>query len=145
MHFQGFLQVYGMILIMMLFVPFGVYHSRTEPYTIGYLWGYFLPIGYAGLMSGIIVLLYPKLALVGKLRFGSVMILAGLFLFLTFFFFPEVYSINLLHNTSFDRNQVDVDYPIGNSVVWGLSLSSMIVGLSLNMKRKTEKDGGIAG
>ena len=117
MHFQPFRLVYGLILVMMLFVPFGVYHSRVEPYIIGSLWGYHLPVGYCGLIFGIIVILYPKLAFVGKLRFGSFMILVGLFLLLSFFFWPKVNSINLLHKTSFDGNQVDVDSPIGNSII----------------------------
>ena len=71
-----------------------LFQSRT--YIIGYLWGYHLPVGYAGFIAGIMVVLYSKLALVRKLRFGSIMIVVGLFLFLSFFFWPKVYSINLL-------------------------------------------------
>ena len=123
------------MLVMLLFVPFGAYYSRVEPYIIGYLWGYHLPVGYAGLIAGIMVVLYSKLALVRKLRFGSIMIVVELFLFLSFFFWPKVYSINLLQNTRFDGTQVDIDSSIGNSVVWGLSLISIIVGLLLSMKR----------
>ena len=136
MHRQSFRLVYGLMFIILLLVPFGVYHSKVEPYVIGHLWGYHLPVGYVGLLSGIIVILYSKLALVGKLRFGSVMMLAGLSLVLTLFFFPQDRVINMLHNTSFNGNQVDIDFAIGNLVVWGLSLVSIIVGLLLDMKRK---------
>jgi hypothetical protein len=122
---------------MLLILPFGVYHSIAEPYVTGHLWGHHLPVGYVGFLSGIIVIFYPQLAHVEKLRLGSIMALAGLFLLLSLFFFPKIYSINLLHNTSFDGNQIDIDYSIGTSVVWGLSLLSILVGLFLRLKRKT--------
>ena len=61
---------YGLLLGTVLFIPFGAYHSRVEPYIIGFLWGYHLPVGYAALVSGLVVILYPKLtALKGRLDF----------------------------------------------------------------------------
>ncbi len=127
--------VYGLVLVAVLFTPFGVYDSILEPYVIGSLWGYHLPVGYVGLVSGIMVVLYPKLAVVRSLRFGSVMILVGLFLLLSFFFSPKDYFVNLRHGRSFDGGQIDVDYPAGNSVVWGLSLLSIAAGSVLRTRR----------
>ena len=134
MDFQPFRLVYGLMLILMLFVPFGVYHSISEPYIIGHLWGYHLPVGYIGLLSGSMVILHPKLF--GNLRFGSVMIFIGLFLTLSLYCFPKDYFVNLLHNTSFNGNQIDIDYSIGNSTVLGLSFVNIIAGFLLNTKRK---------
>lgn len=69
-----------------------------------------------------------------RLRFGSLMMLIGLFLLLSFFFSPKDYFINLLHGTSFNSGQIDVDYTVGNSAVWGLSLLSIVIGLALRTK-----------
>lgn len=135
MDLQPLRLVYGLVLVAILFTPFGVYHSISEPYIIGSLWGYHLPVGYAGLASGIIAILYPKLALVKNLRFGSFMILIGLFLLLSFFFSPKDYFVNLFHRTSFEGGQIDVDYPAGNSIVWGLSILSIATGSVLRTKR----------
>ncbi len=52
--------VYGLALVAILFTPFGVYHSVVEPYVVGSLWGYSLPIGYIGLALGIIAILFSK-------------------------------------------------------------------------------------
>lgn len=135
MILQSLRLVYVLVLIGVLFVPFGAYHSMSEPYIQGYLWGYNLPVGYAGLVSGIVAILFPKLPTVRKLRFGSVMILLGLFLLLSFFFSPKDYFINLLRGTRFDGSQIDIDSPIGNSVVWGLSLFSVASGSLLRTRR----------
>ena len=120
---------YGIMLGSLLVTPFGVYHSRSEPYIIGYLWGYDLPIGYIGLLLGIVVVLYPRLNALRSLRLSSLMPFIGLFLLLSFFFFPNYYFINLLHGTNFSSGQIDVDFPVGNSAVWGLSLLSISLGL----------------
>ena len=77
---------YSIILIALLFIPFGVYHSRSEPYLIGSLWGYQLPIGYVGLLLGLFVILYSRMAFGKNLRFGSVMIGIGFLLILSFLF-----------------------------------------------------------
>ena len=134
MTFQFLRLAYGAMLVAMLFIPFGVYHSTSEPYIEGFLWGYHLPLGYVGLLSGVVVILYPMLTMPRRLRFGSLMMLIGLFLLLSFFFSPKDYFINVLHGTSFNSGQIDVDYPVGNSVVWGLSLLSIVIGLALRIK-----------
>ena len=121
--------VYGIMLGALLVTPFGVYHSRSEPYIIGSLWGYHLPIGYIGLFLGIVILLYPRLNNVRSFRFSSFMPFIGLLLLLSFILTPRYYFINLLHGTNFSDSQIDIDYPVGNSVVWGLSLLSIALGL----------------
>ena len=128
MRLQLLRLVYGMLLGALLVTPFGVYHSRSEPYIIGALYGYHLPIGYIGLLLGILVVLYPRLSTLRSLKFSSLMIFIGLSLLLSFLFFPKDYFINLLHGTSFSPSQIDVDYPIGNSAVLGLSLLSIVIG-----------------
>ncbi|MDQ1279403.1 MAG: hypothetical protein QG670_665 [Thermoproteota archaeon] len=127
--------VYGLILFAIVFIPFGVYHSRSEPYIIGSLWGYNLPIGYVGLVSGLLVILYQKIDFLKDLKFGSMMIVIGFFLLLSFLFSPKDFFVNLLSGTSFSSGQIDIDFPVGNSVVWGLSLFSIISGLFLKTKR----------
>jgi hypothetical protein len=131
--------VYGLILVAILFTPFGVYHSRLEPYIVGNLWGYNLPIGYVGLSSGLLVILYQKIDFVKDLKFGSLMIVIGVFLILTFLFSPKDFFVNLLHGTSFSAAQIDIDYPVGNSAVWALSLFSIITGLLLRTKQLHSK------
>src|SRR3990172_12159618 len=124
---------YGLLLVAVLFVPFGAYHSRVEPYLIGFLWGYQLPVGYVALVSGLLVILYPKLtALRGRLDFLVVAI--GLVLLLSFMLSPKDFFINLLHGTSFSSAQIDVDSPVGNILVWGLSLLSLALGFVLRAK-----------
>ena len=130
--------VYGLMLFAILFTPFGVYHSRSEPYIIGNLWGYDLPIGYIGLASGLLVILYQKIDFLKKSKFGSIMIIIGIFLLLSFLFSPKDFFINLLNGTSFSAGQIDIDSPVGNSAVWGLSLFSIITGLLLRIKRLYE-------
>lgn len=125
---------YGLALIAIIFTPFGVYHSISEPYIIGSLWGYHLLVGYAGLVLGILVILYPKIGFVRNLRFGSVMILIGLFLILSFIP-PKDYFVNMIHGTTFDPGQIDVDYPAGNSVVLALSILSLAMGLASRIKQ----------
>lgn len=119
---------YGVILSALLFTPFGVYHSRVEPYITGYLWGYNLPIGYVGVLLGTAAVLYPRLKALRRLRFSSFMPLIGLFLLLAFFFSPKDYFINLIHGTNFSPVQIDVDFAVGNSAVLGLSILSIAFG-----------------
>jgi hypothetical protein len=120
---------YGVMLGALLVMPFGVYHSRVEPYITGYLWGYNLPIGYLGLLLGIAAVLYPRLNTLRSLRFSSFMPIIGLTLFLTFLFSPKDYFINLVHGTNFSSVQIDVDFAVGNSAVLGLSILSIAFGL----------------
>jgi hypothetical protein len=125
--------VYGVILAALLLVPFGVYHSGAEAYVTGSLWGYNLPIGYVGLISGVLAIIHPKIGNLKKMGFGSFMTLIGIFLLLLFVLSPKDYFINLIHGTCFDS--VDVDYPVGNSAVLGLSPFSIVSGLMLGTYR----------
>src|SRR3989304_9051460 len=68
---------YGVMLIAVLFVPFGVYHSMTEPYVAGALWGFLLPVGYIAAASGITVILYPRSTLLKRLGLGYLLMLIG--------------------------------------------------------------------
>ena len=120
---------YGVMLGALLVTPFGAYHSISEPYITGHLWGYHLPIGYVGLLLGILAVGYPKLAFLKNRNFGSLMVLIGLLLLLSFVLSPKEYFINLIHGTNFSSSQIDVDIPVGNSAVWGLSLLSTALGL----------------
>lgn len=129
MRLQLLRLAYGVVLGALLFTPFGVYHSRVEPYITGYLWGYNLPIGYAGLLLGIVAVLYPRLNALRRLSFSSFMPFIGLFLLLSFFFSPKDYFINLIHSTNFSSVQIDVDFAVGNSAVLALSLLSIAFGL----------------
>jgi hypothetical protein len=121
---------YGVMLGALLVMPFGVYHSISAPYITGYLWGYDLPIGYVGLLIGILAVLYPKVSHLRSLKFSSLMPIIGLFLLLTLIFSPNYYFINLLHGTSFSSFQIDVDFQLGNLAVVGLSILSIALGLA---------------
>jgi MFS family permease len=124
-----FFQVaYGVMLSALLATPFGIYHSRVEPYITGYLWGYYLPIGYVGLLLGIVAVLYPRLNRLKSLRFSAFLLFIGLSLFLAFLFSPKDYFINLINGTKFSPAQIDVDFALGNSAVLGLSLFSIAFG-----------------
>lgn len=124
---------YGVLLIAVLFIPFGDYHSRAEPYIAGFLWGYELPVGYVALVSGLAVLFYPKLPLLkGRLDFVVVMI--GLVLLLSLSISSKDFFINLLNGTDFNAGQIDVDSAVGNVVVWVLSLFSLALGFALRAK-----------
>jgi hypothetical protein len=117
MRLQLLQVAYGVMLGALLFTPFGVYHSRAEPYITGYLWGYHLPVGYVGLLLGMVAVLYPRLHALRRLRFSAFMPLIGLSLFLTFLFSPKEYFINLINGTNFSPAQIDVDFALGNPAV----------------------------
>jgi hypothetical protein len=129
-HFQIIHLVYSILLGALLVTPFGVYHSLSEPYITGYLWGYNLPIGYIGLLLGTIIILYPKVNPLKSLKFSSLMPFIGLFLLLTLIFSPNHYFINLQHGTSFSSAQIDVDFQLGNSAVVFFSFLSIVLGLA---------------
>ena len=117
--------VYGITLIALLFVHFGVYHSFSEPSVMGILWGYYLPIGYIGLALGLLVIFYPKIAVVKKLGFGLMMAVIGFVLVFSLLLSPKDFFVNLLHNTSLSSGYIDIDYAIGNWLVWALTLFSI--------------------
>jgi hypothetical protein len=131
--------VYGTLLVAVLFVPFGTYHSTVEPYVTGTLWGYQLPVGYVGLVAGLAVLFSPKLQLLkGRLDFAVVTI--GLVLLLSMLLSSREFFINLVNGTNFTTTQLNVDSSVGNLVVWGLSLLSLALGFLIRARvfRSTE-------
>jgi hypothetical protein len=62
--------LFGTTLMTVLFIPFGVYHTMTEPYVVGTLWGFMLPIGYVAAASGVAIVLYSRSRLLKKIGFG---------------------------------------------------------------------------
>lgn len=123
--------LYGIALIALLFTPFAFYFSRAEPYFMGYIWGYHLPIGYIGLVLGLLVILSPKIA--RKLNFGTIMVVIGLSLLISVYLSPYEYFINLIHGTNFPGGAIDVEYPIGHIVTLYLALFSIIIGLAMRI------------
>jgi hypothetical protein len=129
-RFQIIHLVYSVLLGALLVMPFGVYHSLTEPYITGYLWGYDLPIGYIGLLLGMMIVFYPKVNPLKSLKFSALMPIIGLFLLVTIIFSPTYYFINLQHGTSFSAAEIDVDFQLGNSAVVIFSFLSVTLGLA---------------
>ncbi len=129
MRFQAVRFVYGLMLSGLLFTPFIFYHSRAEPYIMGTLWGYQLPIGYVGLLLGILAVIYPRLNLLKNLRFSTIMAISGLALLAALIFNPSDYLINTLNGTNFTPSQMDVDASLGSLAVVWLSFLSITVGL----------------
>jgi hypothetical protein len=128
-----------MMLVAVLFVPFGVYHSMIEPYVTGFLWGFLLPVGYVALASGIAVIVYPRLTLLKILGFDFLLILIGFFLLLSLLAFPKEFFINLVQGTSFSYGSIDIDFPIGNSTVLLLSLVSVGAGFAVKARKIFEQ------
>jgi hypothetical protein len=120
---------YSVLLGALLFTPFGIYHSITQPYVAGALWGYQLPVGYVGLLLGVLMAVYPKVGKLKTLPFSLLMVIAGASLGAALLFSPNTYFINLLHGTHFSPSQIDVDFALGNPAVLGLSLLSLAGGL----------------
>jgi hypothetical protein len=71
---------YGALLTAVLFFPFGVYHSVTEPYVSGALWGFMLPVGYVAAASGVALILFQRSTLLKRLGLGYLLILVGFLL-----------------------------------------------------------------
>jgi hypothetical protein len=114
--------IYGPALIAVMTAPFGVYHSLSEARIMGTLWGYHLPIGYLGLALGLLVMAYPHTGLAKKASFAALMTSIGFIFMITILLTPEEYFVSLIHQTNPETAMIDIDYPIGNSIVWGLSL-----------------------
>jgi hypothetical protein len=95
----------------------------------GALWGYQLPVGYVGLLLGVLMAVYPKVGKLKTLPFSLLMVIAGASLGAALLFSPNTYFINLLHGTHFSPSQIDVDFALGNPAVLGLSLLSLAGGL----------------
>jgi len=135
MLFRFLLWFYGLVLIAVLFVPFGVYHSLAEPYVSGALFGFLLPVGYVAAASGVLLILYPRLTLLKKLGLGYLLILIGLLMLVSLSVFPDELSINLLHGTNFGHGWVDIDYSKGNEAVLILSFIGIGAGFAVKIKQ----------
>ena len=131
--------LYGLALIAVLFTPFAFYFSRAEPYFMGFLWGYHLPIGYVGLVLGLLVILAPKTILARKYSFGTAMLVTGLVLIISLYLSPPEYFINLIHGTNFSGGAIDVEYPIGYAVTLFVAMFSIIVGLVARISAFTHR------
>ena len=119
------------MLIAVLFLPFGVYHTMTEPYASGAVWGFMLPVGYVAAASGVAVIFYPRSKLLRRLGFGYLLMLVGVSLLLSLWLYPKVLSISLLHGT----NMIDTDRSTFTGAVFWLSLLSVVVGIAIKMTR----------
>ncbi len=129
MRFQFVRYVYGLMLAGLLFTPFIFYHSRAEPYIMGVLWGYQVPIGYVGFLLGILAIIYPRFTVLKNLRLSTIMAIAGLSLLVALIFNPSDYLINILNGTSFTPSQMDVEASLGSLAVVWISFLSITVGL----------------
>ncbi len=118
---------YGMALIAVLFTPFGVYHSLVEPYIVGSLWGYNLPIGYIGLILGVLAIVFQNV-LAKKSSLGTAMIVTGVLLIGSLYLIPKESFINWINGTSFSGSQIDIDFAIGNAVTLFMGMFSIIAG-----------------
>ncbi len=100
--------VFGMLLVAVLFIPFGVYHSLTEPYIVGHLWGFLLPVGYVAAALGIGVIVFSKSTLLRRFGLGYYLMLVGLLLLFFLLAFPSKYFINLIQGTNFSFDSIDI-------------------------------------
>jgi len=124
--------VYSAVLIAVLFLPFGLYNTMTEPYVSGVVWGFMLPVGYIAAVSGVAVIFYPRSRLLRRLGFGYLLIAVGVSLLLSLVLYPRELSISLLHRT----NMIDIDYSTFIGEVFWLSLLSIIAGITTRMTRE---------
>lgn len=123
---------YSAVLIAVLFLPFGLYNTMTEPYVSGVVWGFMLPVGYIAAVSGVAVIFYPRSRLMRRLGFGYLLIAVGVSLLLSLVLYPRELSISLLHGT----NMIDIDYSTFIGEVFWLSLLSIIAGITTRMTRE---------
>ncbi len=121
--------IYGMALIGLLFAPFGSYHSFGTPSIYGILWGFHLPVGYIGLVLGMLVILSPKFIFARKYSFAVALVMMGVLLIGSVWLFPKEYFINWLNGTSFSGTQIDIDYAVGNAVTLFIGMASIIAGI----------------
>lgn len=122
---------YGALLIAVLFVPFGLYHTMAEPYVSGAIWGFMLPVGYVAAGSGVAVIFYPRSQMLRKLGFSNILIIIGTLLLLSLWLYPRELSISLLYGT----NAIDIDYSTFTSTVFWLSLLSTAAGITIKIAR----------
>jgi hypothetical protein len=130
--------VYGFVLFAVLFVPFGIYNTMTEPYLSGAIWGFMLPVGYVAAASGVAVILYPRSKLLRKLGFGNLLALIGFFMLLAIMIFPRELAIRLLYGAT----MIDTDYSTFTGAIVWLSVLNIVAGLMTNvgnLSRRTVK------
>jgi len=123
---------YGAVLVAVLFLPFGLYNTMTEPYVSGVVWGFMLPVGYIAAVSGVAVIFYPRSRFLRRLGFGCLLIVVGVLLLLSLGLYPRELSISLLHGT----NMIDIDYSAFTGAIFWLSLLSIIAGVAIEMTRE---------
>jgi len=122
----------GVVLIAVLFLPFGFYNTMTEPYVSGVVWGFMLPVGYIAAASGAAIIFYPRSNLLRRLGVGYLLIVVGILLLLSLELYPRESSISLLHGT----NMIDIDYSTFTGAVFWLSLLSVAAGITIKMTRE---------
>lgn len=135
MNFKPLRVLFGIALMSLLLAPFGIYHSFSEASVMGSLWGYHLPIGYLGLVAGLLVVAYPKTGLTKKVSLSSLLIVIGVLLIITQALTTEKYFAGLIHGATSNTAMIDIDYPFGNWLVWGLIFVSVAGGLLLNARQ----------
>ena len=122
---------YGAVLIAVLFLPFGLYNTMSEPYVSGVVWGFMLSIGYIAATSGVAVISYPKWKLLKRLGFSYLLIAVGVSMLLSLWLYPRELSISLLHGT----NMIDTDYSTFTGAVFWLSILSAVAGTAIEITR----------
>lgn len=131
MALQTIRLAYGVVLIAVLFLPFGLYHTMAEPYASGAVWGFMLPAGYVAAASGLAVIFYPRSKLLRRLGFGYLLMVLGVSLLLSLWLYPRELSLSLIHGT----NMFDIDYSTFTGAVFWLSLLSVAAGIAIKLKR----------
>jgi hypothetical protein len=130
-----FLRVaYGVLLVAILFVPFGIYNTMAEPYVSGVVWGFMLPVGYIAAASGIAIIFYPQTKVLRKLGVGYLLMLIGASMLLSLIF-PRELSISLLHGT----NIIDIDYSTFYGALFWLSLLNVSAGFAVKITKSVRK------
>ena len=94
-----------------------------------------MPIGYLGLVAGLLVVAYPKTGLTKKVSLSSLLIVIRVLLIITQALTTEKYFAGLIHGATSNTAMIDIDYPFGNWLVWGLIFVSVAGGLLLNARQ----------
>ena len=141
MSIRIFRVLLGIGFVSNLILPFGVYHSYVEPYVIDYLWGYKSPVGWIGLVLGLLLLAYPRTPVARKLSIGLFMVISGTLLLASVVITPSVtYDLlNLWHGTSI--RAWDIDRSTMNLWPVFLSIASIVIGAGPLRKRRVGKQG----
>lgn len=130
---------YGAVLIAVLFVPFGVYHTGF-PYVTGVLWGFMLPIGYVSAASGAMMILYSRSDSLKRLGFGNLLLLSGAVMFFALVAFPNELFSELLRVVNLGADWVNVNFPVVSNAVWILSFVSVLAGFVTRTRNPNRPD-----